>query len=218
MGFATLIDLLGSIIIGGLLFMILMRMNDSSVENTYRYSGDLMVQQNLVAVVQLLEHDFRKIGYCKVFTKIPIPTQAILLADSTRIKFLSDVATDKSSEGLKGDGNVDTVSYYLGPASELTKTANPRDRYLYRVINGATPKGVNLGVTQFRILYFNALGDTIHFPVTNTGEIYTMQINLKVENTAAYNYRYTQVSAKEPQYSSAFWRQIRLAARNIRNR
>ena len=63
MGFSTLIDILGSTIIGGMLLMILLRLNDASVQNTYVYGGDLMVQQNLVEVVRLLEHDFRKIGF-----------------------------------------------------------------------------------------------------------------------------------------------------------
>lgn len=200
MGFSTLIDIFGSTIIGGLLFLTLLRLNDTATQNTYTFSGELQVQQNLVATVQLLEYDFRKIGYCSDFTKIPVPSRAILSADSTSIKFLSDVAPE--------DGKVDTVKYYLGPASELSMTPNPRDRMLYRVINGATPRGANLGVVEFRLTYFNSLGDTISFPVKVPGEIYTMQIDIKCENTSAY----------DRQYTSAFWRQIRLAARNIRNR
>jgi hypothetical protein len=83
-----------------------------------------------------------------------------------------------------------------------------RDRFLYRIINSETPRGVNLGVTQFKLIYFDALGDTIYYPVTVPSEVYTIEINLTVENTAGYN----------EQYSSAFWRQIRLVARNLRNR
>ena len=63
MGFSSLIDILGSTIVGGLLLMILLRMNDASVENNYLYSGEKIVQQNLVEVVKLIEYDFRKIGY-----------------------------------------------------------------------------------------------------------------------------------------------------------
>lgn len=200
MGFSTLIDIFGSTIIGGLLFLTLLRLNESATQNTYTFGGELDVQQNLVATVQLLEYDFRKIGYCKDYTKIPIPSKAIIAANDTSITFLSDVAPD--------DGNVDTVRYYLGPASELAGTPNPRDRMLYRVINNATPRGSNLGVVLFKLTYFNALGDTIPSPVSVPGEIYTMQIDVKVENPSAY----------DQQYSSAFWRQIRLAARNIRNR
>lgn len=199
MGFSTLIDILGSTIIGGMLLMILLRLNDASVQNTYVYGGELMVQQNLVEVVRLLEHDFRKIGFCKDWEKIPDPTQSIITADSTSISFLTDVDSD---------GIIDTMKYYTGNVNELSGTANPRDRLLYRVVNNETPIGTNLGVTQFQMLYFNALGNQISFPITIPSEIYTMQINVTVENPAAY----------DNLYSSAFWRQIRLAARNLKNR
>lgn len=199
MGFSTLIDILGSTIIGGMLLMILLRLNDASVQNTYVYGGDLMVQQNLVEVVRLLEHDFRKIGFCKDWQQIPDQTQSIIAADSNSISFLTDIDSD---------GTVDTMKYYTGDPSELPGTANPRDKMLYRVVNNATPVGTNLGVTQFSLLYFNALGNQISFPIAVPSEIYTMQINITVENVAAY----------DNQYSSAFWRQIRLAARNLNNR
>ncbi|MEW6195714.1 MAG: hypothetical protein AB1521_11225 [Bacteroidota bacterium] len=199
MGFSTLIDILGSMIVGGMLLLILFRLNDAAIENTFNYGGDLIVQQNLVEVVQLLEYDFRKIGYCKDWEKIPNPTTAILSADSTSINFLTDVDSDE---------NVDTVHYYLGSRDSLTSTPNPNDRILYRVVNHDAPAGANLGVTQFRLLYFDALGDTIHFPITVPGQIHTMQINITIESTVAYDNK----------YSSVFWRQIRLAARNLNNR
>lgn len=184
--------------------LILFRMNDAAVENVYNNGGELSLQQNLSVTAKVLEDDFRKIGYCETWTKIPDPSKSILLADSTRIRFLTDV--DKDGSGP--DGEVDTLLYALGPTSELAVTANPRDRFLYRIINSETPRGVNLGVTQFKLIYFDALGDTINYPVTVPSEIYTIEINLTVENTAGYN----------EQYSSAFWRQIRLVARNLRNR
>ncbi|MGE5498852.1 MAG: hypothetical protein ACM3Q2_12305, partial [Syntrophothermus sp.] len=106
------------------------------------------------------------------------------------------------------DGVVDTLHYFLGSEKDLKDTPNPHDKMLYRVVNSKTPKGSNLGITTFKITYFNTLGDVIPFPITQPSEIYTMQIDVKVENTAAY----------DKQYSSAFWRQIRLAARNIKNR
>lgn len=204
MGFSDIIDLAGSMLIGGLIMLILFRMNDAAVENVYNNGGELSLQQNLSVTAKVLEDDFRKIGYCESWTKIPDPSKSILLADSTRIRFLTDV--DKDGSGP--DGEVDTLLYALGPTSELAVTANPRDRFLYRIINSETPRGINLGVTQFKLIYFDALGDTINYPVTVPSEIYTIEINLTVENTAGYN----------EQYSSAFWRQIRLVARNLRNR
>jgi hypothetical protein len=199
MGFNVIIDVLGSIIIGSVLMMNLFEINSTAVENNYTGSGELTAQQNLSTIVQVLEHDFRKIGYCADWNKIPVPTKSILSADSTSIKYLTDVDSD---------GNVDTMYYYLGPASELLSTSNPRDKYLYRVVNNEAPVGVNLGVTQFSLCFFDVLGNLIDFPIAVPGEIYTMQIDLTVEDVDAY----------DEQYSSAFWRQIRLAAKNIRNR
>ncbi|HEY4756508.1 MAG TPA: hypothetical protein VIH28_10660 [Ignavibacteriaceae bacterium] len=204
MGFSDVLDLAGSILIGGLIMLILFRMNDAAVENVYNNGGELSLQQNLAVTAKVLEYDFRKIGYCAEWKKIPDPSKSILLADSTKIKFLTDIDIDGSGP----DGDVDTLYYYLGPASELTQTPNPRDRFLYRVVNNESPKGINLGVTQFKLIYFDAIGDTINFPITVPSEIYTLEINLTVENVAGYN----------EQYSSAFWRQIRLTARNLRNR
>lgn len=203
MGFSDILDLAGSILIGGLIMLILFRMNDAAVENVYNNGGELSLQQNLAITAKVLEDDFRKIGYCADWKKIPDPSKSILLADSNRIRFLTDV-----DKGSGPDGIVDTILYAVGPTSELSQTPNPRDRFLYRIVNSETPRGINLGVTQFKIIYFDALGDTIDFPIAVPSQVYTLEINLTVENTAGYNEK----------YSSAFWRQIRLVARNLKNR
>jgi len=199
MGFSSLLDILGSVMIGGVLLLILWRVNDAAVESTYVNAGELVIQRNLVEVVQLLEYDFRKIGFCDDWTKIPDPSKAIIKAKSDSISFLTDVDSD---------GIVDTLHYFLGPLSELSQTENPRDRMLYRVTNSETPRGSNMGITEFQLFYFDVLGDTIFQPINITGEINSMQINIKIEDVAAY----------DENYSSAFWRQIRLAARNLKNR
>ena len=148
MGISVILDILGSTIVGGILMLSLFRINDTAVENAYTGNGELTAQTSLATIVQILEYDFRKIGYCADWNKIPNPSQAIISADSTQIKFLTDVDFD---------GNVDSIKYYLGPTSELTNSPNPRDRYLYRVVNTEAPVGVNLGVTQFRLNFFNHL-------------------------------------------------------------
>lgn len=199
MGFSTLIDILGSTIAGGMLMMILFRLNDAAVQNTYNYGNDLIVQQNLVEVVTLLEYDFKKIGYCKDWTKIPDPSQAIIAADSTSITFLTD---------QNNDGIVDTMRYYVGSPSDLSGTPNPNDRMLYRVVNHATPASANLGVTHFNLLYYDALMNLLNFPITNTSQIQTIQLSITVESPYSYANDYQRV----------FWRQIRLSAKNLRNR
>jgi len=199
MGFTTLLDILGSVIIGGVLMTIAYRFSDTITEKTYNHSGELIIQQNLSTVAQSIEYDFRKIGYCKNWNLLPDPTKAIISADTSSIRFYTDI---------DNDGDVDSVRYYLGPTSELTSSANPRDRMLYRVLNNEEPKSANLGVTQFYLVYFDALGDTIQPPVGLNGGIVSIEINLTVENTDAYD----QI------YSKAFWRQIRMVSRNLKNR
>jgi len=187
MGAAVILDLIGSVIIGGILLLTLFRMNDNASANTFNFSGELTVQENLVATIEVLEYDLRKIAYCDDWKLIPDPAVAILEADSTYIKFLSDANPDN------GTGTVDTIEYVLGPSSELTGTPNPNDRMLYRYINGVGP-GVNLGVTQFIMKYYDADGDLIAYSnprlKTPPTGIMSMQIDVTVENTAAYNEQY----------------------------
>jgi hypothetical protein len=204
MGYSVLIDLIGSTVVGGFLLLLLFRLNDASVENNYVYGGEAIAQSNMVEVVQLVEHDFRKIGYCKEWEKIPDPSKSILQASINSIRFLTDE---------NNDGNIDTISYYLGSTQELTKTPNPNDRILYRVVNHNQAIGANLGVTQFDLYYYDAMGNQLPFPITVPSAIYTMQINIKVEDVYGYDRK-----NDEEKYASAFWRQVRLASRNLKNR
>lgn len=205
MGYSTLIDILGSIMIGGILLMILLRLNDAAVANSFQYNADLIIQKNLVEVVTLLEFDLRKIGYCADWKALPNPAKAIIAVDSNSISYLTDVPTVAHPNG---DGIVDTLTYFLGPASELASTPNPRDRMLYRRENNGANLGSNLGVTQFKFQFYDTFGAVIPFPITVPGEIQSMQIDLALEDVAAY----------DEQYRRVFWRQIRLAARNLGNR
>ncbi|TSA29340.1 MAG: hypothetical protein D4R68_02510 [Ignavibacteriales bacterium] len=206
MGFSSLLDILGSTIIGGLLLMILMRMNATAVQNNYLYSGEQIVQQNIVEVVKLLEYDFRKIGYCSVWTNIPDPAKAIIHADSNSISFLTDIVT---SSYPYGDGVVDTLKYYLSAKSVLSSTPNPNDMILYRVINHDAVAGSNLGVTQFKLTYFDANGaKIINMPANPPLGIASIQIDISVENPAAYGNDYSADKR-------VMWRQIRLATRNF---
>ncbi|MGE5437071.1 MAG: hypothetical protein ACM3O3_07570 [Syntrophothermus sp.] len=220
MGAAVIMDVIGSAVIGGLLLLILFRTNDNITMNTYNFSGEVTLQENLVATIEVLEFDFRKIGYCENPLALPDPeTDAILYADTSEIIFLTDIT---GPDLAPGDGTLDTLRYRLGPTSELTGTPNPNDRLLYREVNGEG-QGVNLGVTYFKIRYFRdsltssgstTLAEILDLPKTHTfgtpTGITAMQIDIKVENTATYG------NPDDNPYRHAFWRQIRLSSRNLR--
>ena len=209
MGFTTMLDIVGSMIIGGILMTIAWRLSDAATEKTYNNTGELTIQQNLLTVAQMVEFDFRKIGYVRTWTGVMDPrgggfkaNQAIVYADSSRIKFYTDLP---ASTGLEGDGNIDSVEYYLGPTSECLDTPNPRDRILYRIENNDPPVKSNLGVTKFHLTYYDVGNDSLPSPVVDANQIQNIEIDITVEDVAAYDQK----------YSNAFWKQIRLASRNM---
>jgi len=210
MGFTVLLDIIGSIIIGGILMMIAWRLSDATTEKTYNNNGELSIQQNLLTVAQMIEYDFRKIGYFNSWGVVIDPrtgqpfnsTEAIIYADSTSIQFFTDLYTDVYPYG---DGVLDTLRYFLGPVSECGNTPNPRDRILYRVENHDVPVQSNLGVTQFFMNYYDVNNFQLTPPITTPGLIKSIEINITVENVAAYDEKYT----------NAFWKQLRLASRNV---
>ncbi len=73
------------------------------------FSGELIVQQNLVTTVEVLEYDFRKIGYCEDPFKLPHPERdAIFYADTSKIIFLTDLMVPPYDDP-QGDGTLDIV-------------------------------------------------------------------------------------------------------------
>ena len=211
MGYSTLLDILGSMVIGGILLTILLRLNDASTQKIYAKSNDLSIQQNLTTLVQIIEYDFRKIGYTvdpsacidPRTNGIFQPTNAIISATETSLSYYADVFIPFVDPYQLGD--LDSVRYYLGPTSECSSTPNPRDRILYRVVNDEIPIPSNLGVTEFRLVYYDVNNDTIPTPVVDPDLIQKIEINLVVEDVAAY----------DEKYSNAFWKQLRLASRNM---
>lgn len=214
MGSQTILDLIASSMVFGTLMLIALRLNGTTMERSQEYREDLIVQQNLVEIAKLLEYDFRKIGYCQDYTIIPIASHAIRYADTSKIQFWTDFATVLDPEG---DGDLDSLTYYVGPASELSATPNPNDKLLYRVENDNTPIGVNLGVTIFNIQYYDALRNVLSTPVADPREIQYLQITIQTEHPIKWT-KYYNTATYDTVYQSAFWRQVRLVAKNLNNR
>ena len=213
MGTTTIFDIITSTIIAGVLLLMALRLNSQAIETSAVYQNNVNLQQGLVALVEIIEADFRKIGYCKDFTKISPPNKAIVSADSTSIKFLTDIP---SSPTDIGDGIVDTIAYSIG--TDVVNTNNPHERLLYRVVNGHTSSGWRLGVTRFKLRYFDAVGDTIPFPVPDPRLIYTLEVNISLESPAPLTEISYHDSTSAASDFKVYWKQIRLASRNLRNR
>lgn len=205
MGSSSLLDIIGSFIVAGLLFLMGLRLNAAANETTATYNDNLTLQRNVTTLVGLLDQDFRRIGYCKNWRKIPDPSKAIRIAEANKLRFWTDV---------NNDGILDSVTYYLGSPSELTDTPNPRDCYLYRQLNAQTPQRINFGVTQFSLRYYDSMNDTIAFPIADPRKVYFMEISVAMETAFPYKQEYIN----NPSAYQTFWKQIRLVTKNLRNR
>jgi len=202
MGFSTLIDIMGAAILGGILLIMVNSLNERAVETNMIYGNDKLLQMEVVQLADLIETDFRKIGYCEDPSKISDSTDLIISADTSQIKFITD---------LNRDGNLDTLEYYISSTSVLSNTKNPRDRILYRKFSDYPYEKsliVSSNITHFYLRYFDALSDEISSPVTSPSLIAYMEISFKVEDSEAY----------DEQYSEAYWQQVRLTSRNLGKR
>ncbi len=211
MGTSTIIDMIGSFLVAGMLLVMGLRLNAQANEATLVYNGNAILQSNITTLVEMLETDFRKIGYCADWQKVSDPTRSILSAGANSIQFITDLPTGTYP---LGDGILDTIAYSVGPTSELLSTPNPNDRYLYRKVNSISPYRMNLGVTQFAFTYFDANDDSLAFPITDPRLIYYMQISITVQSAAPFQQQYMN----DPSQYDVFWKQIRLVTRNLRNR
>ena len=202
MGFSTLIDIMGATIIGGILLMMIHSLNERAVGTNMIYGNDKMLQLEVVQLADLIEKDFRKIGYCEDPAKVSDSMNVIISADTSQIKFITD---------LNRDGNLDTLEYFVSSTALLSNTVNPRDRILYRKhMNYPNEKSLNISsnITHFYLRYFDALNIELSSPVTSPSLIAYMEISFKVEDSEAY----------DEQYSEAYWQQVRLTSRNLGKR
>lgn len=199
MGFSTIIDILGAIIIGGLLLLILLRLNGSITEDSIIHGSDRSLQRALAETALIVEEDFRKMGYCEDPYKLTEEMSRITYADSDYISFYTD---------LNRDGNLDSLTYFLSDTNALASTKNPRDRILYRQVNTENPLIISTNITNFLLDYYDALGNKLGTPVASPAMITHMKISVRVEDPEAYN----------EQYSNAYWQQVRLASKNLRKR
>jgi hypothetical protein len=196
-----MIDIIGSMLIGGLLLLAALGMNNSASKNTFKVEEDLTVQENLTSLIQNLEYDFRRIGYRS--GGYPPPTDScIVYGRSDSIAFLSDV---------DDDGRLDTVIWYF-EKTPIANCPNPNVRMLVRevVSNGTTQvDSSNLGVTEFSVDYLDAFGVQVPTPYVqgSPDPPNLMRLSLMVQPTAAYDTAYSS--------NFAFWTQTRLVSRNL---
>ena len=143
-----LLDLLGSTLIAGIVFLLIFKLNLYSSSANFYSDNELRLQQNVKTLAEVMNHDLRKIGYKYDGT-------AIVTAEPSRLQFYADM----NAPGTYGHGTMDFVEYYLGDSTQASSTANQRDKVLYRILNYTdTLGGPTLGLVDFKFSYLDSRG------------------------------------------------------------
>jgi hypothetical protein len=207
LGYQVILDIIGSAITGGLLLLTLLNFNAQNLENKQLYRDEIIAQRNLLEVVNVLEEDLRRIGFCQIRSNMALPVVTVAAAESLRFK--TDLPANAANER---DGTVDYLTYALGPL--VPSTMNPRDRILYRRENMGEYAGSSMGVTGFSFRYLRYNGDTLAVPVSydRLKEIIAVEVTLRVENVNPFTAVGTIDSVTTVLVN---WKQLRFEIRNF---
>lgn len=196
MGYTTILDIIGATIIGGLLLLNLLKLNENVYQVDNATGHDVNLQVEVVNIANIVDGDFNKIGYCSDPMNMNDDPK-VTLADTSSIKIVFDV--DKN-------GEYDTVYYFVSDINMLSNTPNPRDRILYRKVNSDFPFIVSNNITEFKFQYLGALYDTLSTPLASPGLATYIKISFRVEDPFAYDQKYTE----------AFWRRLTVTSKNLK--
>lgn len=159
---AVIIDIMGSTFVGGLVLMLIIKLNLFAGSSGVSSDNELKLQQNAKTLAEIINYDFRKIGFNYSGT-------AITKADSTRIKYFADI--DRN-------GTIDTVEFYASDSTKSLGTENPRDIILYKKLNGVEQSGPSLGLTKIKFSYL----DQYNIKTTVPANIKYIKVELWVES------------------------------------
>lgn len=178
------LDSISSLVIGGMVMLLLqgvmMNMRGTSSANTLNTG----VQISMTSVNDILENDFRKMGY----NQLSAADSAIRYADSSTIVLRGD---------FDNNGSIDSIRYTLGTSQDPT-ALNPRARILYRKFN-ETQQEIHVGVTRFDLSYFDSAGNQLSSTpcVARPSKINLVKVSLGLESTVPNDNSYASVVWEE---------------------
>ena len=223
MGYSTLIDILGAMIIGGLLFLISMSAMDSGLERFVNQNADAIVQNQIAEMSDIVQYDLRKMGYGVPEASIP---NVIQVGTSNRLKFLTHLNRENPFEGVGGTDNVaDTIEYQVIASDTISFIDT--SIYLYRVnrtvsVSGHAVESRMIGKVAspavFRYL------DQVGNPVGSIAGTKMIEVSLMALNPDIYLNEAVIAAAGPTErmrelrrlLRESYWRQTRVVSKNLR--
>ena len=153
----SLIEIIGSTIIGGMLLLLILTSKTSVSQASNSQLINSNIQSNLTALTEIIEADVKNLGY-----RISDGT-SITVASPSKITF----------KIYRDSTHTDSISYYFTSK-------------LYRKLSyNNVLEQINLGVSSFHVWYYKINGDTTN--VTTSGTIQSFKIAITVQDTFRYD-------------------------------
>ncbi len=186
---SNMLDIVGSVVLFGILILTIGRVQTNLNTAMYENSFTQITQRNAVALARQLEFDFAKIGY-----HVATPSERIKAADSTYIKFKSDLANVNA---------VDEIEYWIGDSTDAPTTLNPFDFPIYRKDKEGTIEQL-WGAVNLRFQYYNMNYQQLPTPVVadSLTKIYAIRLQFIIEG------REPAGSAIDTTYYSITWQKL----------
>lgn len=171
-----------SYIIAGIIMLSIIKMNISVSQSATELTITQITREKTSAVTELISHDLQKMGYNRTARANP----AVKVANNNKIQFYSNI--NNSS-----DNSAELITWELTNTG-IPDTKNPNDFVLTRSIEDTATgsieqTSISLGVTQFRVSYFDDYGeplsDSLTTPVTGTPLTEIKQLYIKIGLEAA---------------------------------
>lgn len=170
---STLLDIISSTFIAGVLLLLVIKLNLFVSNASFASDNELKMQLNAKTFAEILNNDFRKIGYKHNGV-------SILTAESERFKFVGDL----QRPGEAGYGSIDTVEYFIRDSSYSLGTTNQNDVILVRVLNSTDSiTGASLGLVKLNFSYLDSLSS----PTADLSLIKYIKTELWIEPTESVN-------------------------------
>jgi hypothetical protein len=170
---SVLLDIFGSTFIGGMLLLLIIKLNLFTSQASFSSDNELKMQQNAKTLAEIMNYDFRKIGYNHNGT-------AITIADADRLEFWADLEPPDST----GHGTIDYVRYYLKDESHASGTSNQGDIVLVRRVNNEPEViGPSLGLVKLEFSYL----DSLSIPTADLSKIKYIKTSIWIEPTDPAN-------------------------------
>lgn len=189
---SILLDIFGSVVIAGMLFMLIVKLNLFSNQTSYTSDNELKLIQNTKTLAEIMDYDFRKVGY-KVNK---VNDNAIITADIKKFVFKADLDRDTST-------NPNTIEYTTSEANKFKGTENPNDIILYRIVDGDSMGGPSLGLVDIKFTYLDSAFTALSAPVSQTDLAKIRYIKTQIWTESDYSVRDT--FSNDSSYSKTYW-------------